>query len=342
MGGRTPRQGSLFGEPPEPEPDVTPAAAFVPRHEELRRLLPPTLRLGTSSWAFPGWRGLVYGERAKTKQLSRGGLHAYAQHPLLRTVGVDRTFYAPITQHEFAAYAQAVPDDFRFLVKAWSECLTPRLRGPGGRPGAANPRYLDADAATDLCLSPAALGLGDKLGVLLLQFPPQGAAVCREPKAFAARLHAFLTKLPRGAAYAVELRDAELLCDDYAAALDAVGAQHCCAVHPSMPGVLEQHQRAPSRSSLTVRWMLQPGARYEEAVQKYEPFDCLVDPDPVRREEVAVLCARSLLAGLPVTVIANNKAEGSAPLTLAALAERIAAQLPTTPPAPAPPPHSPS
>ena len=42
---------------------------------------------------------------------------------LFRTVGVDRTFYGPVNADTFRAWAAAVPDDFRFLVKA-HEALT--------------------------------------------------------------------------------------------------------------------------------------------------------------------------------------------------------------------------
>ncbi|MCA3806382.1 MAG: DUF72 domain-containing protein, partial [Burkholderia sp.] len=55
--------------------------------------LPPNVRLGTSSWYFPGWNGIVYdGDFAQTK-LSREGLEAYGAHPLLKSVSLDRSFY---------------------------------------------------------------------------------------------------------------------------------------------------------------------------------------------------------------------------------------------------------
>ena len=80
------------------------------------------MRLGTSSWLFPGWTGLVFAPRsgrpAPEQVLARHGLPAYAAHPLLRTVSLDRTFYAPLTPEEFAAYAAQVPATFRFVVKA--------------------------------------------------------------------------------------------------------------------------------------------------------------------------------------------------------------------------------
>lgn len=48
--------------------------------------------------------------------LAKNGLAAYAQHPLLRCVGIDRSFSRPLTEGQYARYAGQVPDDFRFVV----------------------------------------------------------------------------------------------------------------------------------------------------------------------------------------------------------------------------------
>ena len=81
------------------------------------------LYLGTSSWSFPGWEGIVYDKHVSQSVLARHGLRAYAQHPLFRTVCIDRTYYGSISKVEFADYADAVPEHFRFVVKA-HEMLT--------------------------------------------------------------------------------------------------------------------------------------------------------------------------------------------------------------------------
>ncbi len=65
--------------------------------QSVAQSLPETIRLGTSSWSFPGWDGLIYERPTPQTQLSREGLTVYSQHPLLRTVGVDRTYYRPMT-----------------------------------------------------------------------------------------------------------------------------------------------------------------------------------------------------------------------------------------------------
>lgn len=331
-----PRQQGLFGPIDDPPPRRTGRASgeaatavrpavVPPEIGELAAALSPLLHLGTSSWAFAGWSGIVYAEGTQQRSLPRHGLQAYAQHPLLRAVGVDRSFYAPVDRSEFAAMAAAVPDGFRFLVKATADFTTPFRRGGDGKPDGDNPRYLDAAAATALAIEPAALGLGDKLAAIVFQFPPQGREVVREPRRFADALHAFGRALPRAVPWAVELRDPELLTVDYAAALHAAGGHHCLALHARMPGLSHQLAIAPPRDRVIARWMLQPGLHYEQAKARYEPFARLVDPDPRSRAELAQLCSDALLRNLPITVVINNKAEGSAPLSVLELARAIRA-----------------
>ncbi|HEX5052388.1 MAG TPA: DUF72 domain-containing protein [Planctomycetota bacterium] len=323
---RAPRPGSpvqqgLFG-PLDPDPRDAPAVAPFAVAEAIRELaaaLPDRLRLGTSSWTFPGWRGIVYAEGTAQRLLARHGLDAYARHPLLSAVGIDRTFYAPIAAADFAAYAAAVPERFRFLVKAWAEVTSPTTREQQGH----NPRYLDVASTTELVVAPALQGLGSRLGPLVFQFPPQGAAVTRRPEAFADALHAFFSRLPRGVHYAVELRDEALLTARYVQALAASSARHCFSVHPRMPSIARQRELVPIDGPIAVRWMLHRGLDYEQAKARYEPFDRIVDADPTNRTEIAALCDAALTLGVPVTVVVNNKAEGSAPLSVLELARQL-------------------
>ncbi|MFO1031338.1 MAG: DUF72 domain-containing protein [Planctomycetota bacterium] len=323
-----PVQRGLFGPLDEPTARRVEPAPVAADLVALGQRLPTDLRLGTSSWNFPGWRGLVYAPKAPKAQLSRHGLAAYAQHPLLRTVGVDRTFYAPITAAEFADYAAQVPASFRFLVKGLGELLTPQR--PDGR---RNERYLDARAFAAECVVPAVEGLGDRLGTLLLQFPPQPTELCADPPLFAQLLQVFLAALPAGVPYAVELRDEALFTERYVEVLHATGAQHGFVVHPRMPQLARQRELVPldgpGRGPLVLRWMLHAGFGYEAAKARYEPFDRLVDPDPAQRSAIADLVLAAMRQSRAMTVVVNNKAEGSSPRSVQLLAEAIAAALPT-------------
>jgi len=315
------RQLSLF-----PAQERVGPAPLAPGVARLAASLPRRLRLGTSSWSFPGWAGLVYDRRFPVERLAREGLAAYARHPLLRTVGVDRTYYAPLARPALAEYAASVPDDFRFVVKAHEACTRASFASAPGAARAPNPRFLDAAYASEAVVGPFVEGLGAKAGVLLFQFPPQPAEGL-DPESFADRLHRFLRALPRGLLYAVELRSAARLTARYAEALADAGAVHCLAVHPSLPDLATQARVAAAalQGPLVLRWMLRRDAAYEAARERYRPFDRLVDEDVATREAVAALCAGAAARGAEAYVIANNKAEGSSPLTLLRLAQAIAA-----------------
>jgi len=116
-------QGTLF-ELPREEVDAAPAR---PEHAELAARLPAGVLLGTMSWTFPGWRGSVYGGNAKSERLAAEGLIAYAKHPLLAAVEIDRSYYDPLSSESFRRLAEQVPAGFRFLVKAHQVCTIQRF-----------------------------------------------------------------------------------------------------------------------------------------------------------------------------------------------------------------------
>lgn len=276
--------------------------------------------------------------RAPSKELlAYDGLAAYARHPLLRTVGVDRSYYAPVPRESFARYASLVPGEFRFLVKADQALVRPTLED--GRP---NPNFLDLRHACDAVFAPLVEGLGAKAGVLLLQFPPLRLGELGGAANFIAMLDQFLAELVRasgvGAAgggrgfprLAVELRNPELLraphLKRYVGALAASGVLHGYLLHPAAPELAEQLEAIPpeSQSEVVVRWMLRRNHRYEEAAEVYRPFDRLIEPDPASRRVLAALVRHVAAMERAMWIIANNKAEGSSPLTLLELARAIA------------------
>ncbi|MGN6648981.1 DUF72 domain-containing protein [Trinickia sp.] len=322
---------------------VLPAPAS-PDVLDCAQVLPPQVRLGTSSWSFPGWEGIVYGEAYSDSKLARDGLAAYGAHPLLRTVSIDRSFYAPLSVADYLRYAQQVPDDFRFIVKAPASVTDASLRAERGEPIGENPCFLDAKLAAAEFVTPCLAGLGTKAGSLVFQLPPLPDRILAEPIAFVERLGAFFDALPplpasasgeEGAfaptCYALEIRDACLLTPRLIRMLRERGIRYCVGLHARMPDPLRQAAALALLDGdtpcgpLIVRWSLHGGFKYEQAKAKYEPFNRLVDEDPATRSALAELAARYAIAGQPVLIVTNNKAEGSAPLTCLGLAREIAA-----------------
>jgi uncharacterized protein YecE (DUF72 family) len=321
------RQLSLFegGRPGASQVAAIAAAEPASEARDLARQLPPGVRLGTSSWHFPGWRGIVWADTVSPGDLSRQGLTAYSQYPLFSSVGIDRSFYAPLSPRQYAAYAEQVPEDFRFVVKAPSLITSQWLPGEGAFRGSGNPQFLDAVYAIEQFVGPVRSGLGTKAGTLLFQFPPLGRTLTRAPERFIAQLQEFLSRLPQGPQYAVEVRDDRVITRRFFASLKEIGVRYCVGVHPRMPPLAAQAAAMSGFGSgpLLIRWNLKAGYSYEEARTRFTPFDQLVDEDSATRDSIAQLCMATVAAGHECTIIANNKAEGSAPLTLIKLAQSI-------------------
>lgn len=331
----------LFGEPLAPaagrgtprrvaQSSRVAVAAAALEYASLAAQLPARLRMGTSTWSFSGWHGLVYADEYAESTLARSGLSAYAAHPLLRSVGVDRSYYRPLDADTLARMRKAVSTDFRFLLKAHAALMLPKsARRPVYLEGVPDV-FLDVDHAIRHVIDPARRALGETLGVVLFQFSPLGSRVLGYRRELLQRLHDFLRALPVGVNYAIEWRDPEMLGADYQQMLRAAGAVHGYAQHPRMPSVDAQGESSTEQASstsgpLVLRWLLAPGRSYEAAKAAYAPFDQLIDPDPTARQHIVGLARRALAAGRDVTIIVNNKAEGSAPKSIIELAREFAA-----------------
>jgi uncharacterized protein YecE (DUF72 family) len=314
-------QLELFGAPePTPEPD--------PQLEALARAVPRHVRFGTSSWTFEGWRGLVYQKRYASKQaFVRESLAEYARYPLFGTVGIDRSYYAPMTPPELAGYAAQLPPGFPCCSKVWSEITTrvfPRHPRHGERAGQPNPSFLDPGLFADAVLGPLEDAFVEHAGPLVVELPP--APRPTDPRRFAAAVERFLAAVPETFRYAFELREPQLLTDRYLDVLRAhPHASHVFNLHSRMPPLSRQLGRGRTlmHDLAVVRLMLPPGHRYDELKAAYAPFDRLVDPQPAMRADVLRLVDETAARGMQLFVLVNNKAEGSSPWTVRALAEAL-------------------
>ena len=72
------------------------------------------------------------------------------------------------------------------------------------------------------------------------------------------------------------------------------------------------------------RALLRPGRTYAKAVDAFAPYDHVQDENPVLRADLAALAKASVELRIPAYLLVNNRAEGCAPLTIVAVAERLA------------------
>jgi uncharacterized protein YecE (DUF72 family) len=296
----------------------------------LGERLPPHVRFGTSSWSFPGWAGIVYRRPRPQADLARDGLREYARYPLFGTVGIDRSYYTPLVAEDLKRYASQLPAGFPCCAKVPAMYASPVLPGSGhGSPAVANPDFLSSEGFLADVVQPFLLHFQRHLGPFVLEIPPVPADMRLDPHAFADRLGRFLDALPRGCPMSVELRDRRLITPAYTAVLNQTGAAHVLNYWSAMPSPGEQAELVEvARAPFTViRLLLRPGTRYEARRDAFRPFNRIAEPDERLRRDVTRLITDASGRQQPVYVLVNNKAEGSAPLTIRALAEQLVAEL---------------
>jgi uncharacterized protein YecE (DUF72 family) len=161
------------------------------------------VRVGTSGYSYKPWKGTFY-----PKDLPDAGMLGYYARQL-PAVEINNTFYRMPTKTVLARWAEEVPEDFCFVLKA-PQRIT-------------HQRRLSAAAAPDLSyFVETAASLGPRLGPLLFQLPPF-------LKKDVARLRDFLGLLPSGAKAAFEFRHASWFDEETYAALRGGGATLCSA-----------------------------------------------------------------------------------------------------------------
>jgi uncharacterized protein YecE (DUF72 family) len=297
----------------------------------------PEILFGTASFAYEGWKGIVYHDRYREATFKVDCLREYARYAPFRAVEFDFPFYRPPTERQLARYAAALPPDFPVLSKVWEEITMPRfpeLPRHGERAGRDNPRYLDAGAFAAEVLPPYERAFVGHTGPFVLEFPTDRQPTPKRRAAFLERLDAFLDAAPPGHRYAVEIRTPAYFVREYFDVLRARGAAHVFnwwTRTPSLPEQWEAAQPLPAAFSVT-RVLVPPGLPYERAVERFRPYDRMQAPREDMRRDVVRLVRQITEAGADAFVLVNNRAEGCAPLTVRALARELGIEIPEDPP----------
>lgn len=287
--------------------------------------------IGTSSWKYPGWLGQLY-ERDRyiwrgkfsNARFERLCLTEYAQ--VFKTVSVDAAYYQFPRREWLEEMVSQVPDDFRFTLKVTDEITLKKFPNQprfGQRAGQPNPNFLNADLFNSAFLA-ACEPFRSNLGVLIFEFSQFHSGDFARGREFVAALDEFLSKLPRGWRYGVEIRNRNLLQPEYFAVLARHGVAHVFNSWQDMPPVAEQAALPGSRTSpefVAARFLLRPGRKYDEAVKLFSPYDQTKDPYPEGRRAAASLVRESLTAEnrTQAFIYLNNRFEGNALESIAAI-----------------------
>ncbi|MFP3960424.1 MAG: DUF72 domain-containing protein [Spirochaetaceae bacterium] len=158
------------------------------------------IRIGTSGWNYPHWRGTFYPPHLPPQRW----LTYYCRR--FDTVELNKSFYNLPSANQFAAWAEAVPAGFTFAVKA-NRYIT-------------HMKKLKDPAETSARLTERARLLGDRLGPVLFQLPPRWRVNTE-------RLASFLAALPPQHRYVFEFRDPSWMCPEVTRLLQEHGCAMC-------------------------------------------------------------------------------------------------------------------
>ncbi len=182
------------------------------------------LHVGTMGWSYGFWKGSFYPEGLASKDF----LAFYAKH--FGTVEVDSTFYRIPRRQSVMDWKEQTPEGFLFSLK-FPQVIT-------------HVKMLkDCEEETSVFLERAEL-LGEKLGVLLLQFPYNFGTE------HVPLLRDFLQTLPKTHRYAMEVRNRKLLNHDFYSVLRDHNAALAWADSPFMPQISEL-----TSDFIYVRWV---------------------------------------------------------------------------------------
>lgn len=227
-----------------------------------------SIRVGTSGWQYPHWRdGVFY----PPHWLQKEEFEYYASR--LDTVEVNNTFYHLPRPETFDSWRRRAGPGFLFVLKY-------------SRYGTHVKRLKDPDQHAGLFLE-RAVRLGDKLGPILVQLPPQFGLDL-------GRLDDFLSAVPARYRWAVEFRNEEWLCQSVFDLLRAHNAALC--IHDN----IDPHPRIVTADFVYLR--------YHGGALKYRGDY----PDAKLRSDAREIQSWAD-SGLDVLAFFNNDAGGCAP-----------------------------
>jgi len=176
------------------------------------------IRTGIGGWTFEPWRGSFYPD-----DLRQADELAYAASRL-GTIEINGTYYRMQTPATFAKWRQAVPEGFRFSVKALRYAVMKKALAEAGE---AVERFVGSGLSE----------LGDALGPVLWQMLPTRRF---NPDDMAA----FMALLPRAVdglklRHAIEVRHESFACADFVALTRRHGVAIVVADHADHPMIAD-------------------------------------------------------------------------------------------------------
>ena len=282
-----------------------------------------SLTIGTCSWKYDSWQGLIYPERRPFNYL-----HEYSRQ--YRSVEVDQWFWSlfdgssPVLPKLSVVleYGESVPEDFIFCVKVPNSItLTHHYKKQKSDPLRLNDHFLSPGLMEEFLrrLEP----IQSKLGPLVFQFEYLNKLKMSGLGEFLDRFGRFVEELPSGYHYCLESRNPNFLNDEYFDFIKANRVSHVFLQGYYMPSVFELYSR--HREKIEDKSVIRLHGPDRKAIEKEtgKNWSRIVQPRDAELQALAEMTADMQCRGVQPFIYVNNHFEGSAPRTIARLARRL-------------------
>jgi len=278
------------------------------------------LRIGTCSWKYDSWKGLIYvpGRRYRPADY----LADYSK--VLDSVEIDQWFWSLFPAgvrlpepRDVATYAKSTPQSFIFTVKAPNALTLTHYYSKqsdvsvAGRP---NPYFLDHALLVQFLdlLAP----LDKKLGPIMFQFEYLNRQKMPSKEAFFERFGAFIKSAPKNLQYAVEIRNPNYYTSQFFDFLKSLGLGFVYLDGYYMPPIGQVFETfSPSTAGFQVI-RLHGGDRLEIETETGSIWDKIIAPKPEGLKAAATIVRANARKRVLTYVNVNNHYEGSAPLSI--------------------------
>jgi uncharacterized protein YecE (DUF72 family) len=266
-------------------------------------------KIGTCSWKFDSWAGLVYSRSCATAAQC---LREYSGK--FRTAEIDSWFYRLPDEDTVNSYLANVDGEFRFTCKIPSAISLTHFRNRDKtKELVPNPDFLSKDLFTTFLevVEPMA----GRIDAMMLQFEYLNRRKMPSLDHFLEALDRFTEGLPEGVPMAIETRNKNYLKSAYFEFLKEKGLMHVFSEKLYMPHVYDVYEEFGGEIEGGAVIRLLGGDRKEIEDKTGKSWDRIVEPraDLGRIADIALDMVKR---EIDVTVNVNNHYEGSAPLTI--------------------------
>jgi uncharacterized protein YecE (DUF72 family) len=274
------------------------------------------LRIGTCSWKYNSWRGLIYPNKRYLNYLKE-----YAK--VYNTVEVDQWFWSLFGTDKISLpipnvveeYKLSVPDEFVFTIKMPNSLtLTHFYRKVKNEPLQINP-YLFSNKLLNQFLATIE-PLNNQLGSLMYQFEYLNKQKMSSQFEFQKQFEAFLKNSPSGYPYAIEIRNPNYLNKHFFDFLNQNNLQFVFLQGYYMPSILDIYDKFRDRIRGTSVIRLHGGDRQEIEEKSGGQWNQILEPKDKELEQVVDMVRDLLTRQVNVFLNVNNHYEGSAPVTI--------------------------